>query len=306
MLESGSVEIQERVCPVCGSKQYTLIAPEKIDRNLISQLSYSSRKIPEFMHLKLVLCSVCGLIYTPEPTSLEELKRLYTDSSFETSNEELCAAKTYFKLIKPYLKKINKSDTVLDVGAGSGSFLYLFRNFGFCNLVGIEPSIQSINDAHPDVINHIRQGIFNASIVKDIKPSIILSCMTLEHMYDPKEFLTESHKIIASDGLLFLVAHNHRAVINRILGLKSPIIDLEHMQIFSKKSLKFLLKTTGYSNINIFSYFNTYPLRYWIKLLPLPLKLRASINNLIKSNFIGKIPLTFPLGNIVAIATPVK
>ncbi|MDR2437074.1 MAG: class I SAM-dependent methyltransferase [Endomicrobium sp.] len=297
---------QERPCPVCGSKKYSIFASEQIQSDQISEFSYSSRKIPEFMHLKLVSCDECGLIYAPLPTSKESLKQLYTESSFDSINEEIYAARTYLRIIKPFLKQFQQSDTVLEVGAGSGSLLSLLKKHGFSHVVGIEPSIEAIEQAEPDVINDIRQGIFNLDIVSDINPSLIISCMTLEHIYDPKEFLEAAHKIIKPDGLIVLVTHNQRALINRILGLKSPIIDLEHLQLFSPRSLTILLKNTGFTNICVKSYFNTYSLRYWLRLLPLPIKFRKSIDRIFSSNIIGRLHMSFPVGNILTVAKPIK
>jgi 2-polyprenyl-3-methyl-5-hydroxy-6-metoxy-1,4-benzoquinol methylase len=296
----------ERPCPGCNSTKYTLFAPEFIKKDEISEFSYSSRKIPEFMRLKLVRCDVCSLIYAPVPTSKELLDRLYTNSSFETGSEELYAANTYLRILKPYIKNLNKNDAVLDVGAGKGSLLALLKKNGFKNVVGIEPSKASIENADLEVINDIRQGIFTSDIVKDVRPSLITSCMTLEHLHDPRFFLEQAHKIILPEGLIALVTHNHQALINKMLGLKSPIIDLEHLQLFSPKSLTMLLTNTGFTDISISSFYNTYPLRYWIKLLPLPMNFRKAIFRTIKSNFIGKISLSFPIGNILSIAKPIK
>jgi SAM-dependent methyltransferase len=305
MVDVSSRE-QERACPACGSTKHALFASEQIQKDQISEFSYSSRKIPEFMHLKLVTCDECGLIYAPLPTSKESLQKLYAESSFDTLDEEIYAARTYLRIMKPLLKKLNCHDTVLEVGAGSGSLLSLLKKSGFVHVIGIEPSIESIEQAEPDVVNDIRRGIFNLDIVSDISPSLIISCMTLEHMHDPKEFLEVAHKIMSPDGLIALVVHNSRALLNRVLGLKSPIIDLEHLQLFSPRSLRMLLKNTGFADISVKSFFNTYPLRYWLRLLPFPIKLRKAIDGFVGSNFIGRLPLSFPVGNILVVAKPIK
>jgi len=76
--------------------------------------------------------------------------------------------------------------------------------------------------------------------------------------------------------------------VNRVLGKKSPIIDIEHMQLFSKKSIGLLFNKTNYQDIQIKDFYNHYPIKYWIRLSPIP--------NLIKNIFI-KLLHKFNLGN---------
>ena len=70
--------------------------------------------------------------------------------------------------------------------------------------------------------------------------------------------------------MLGLVNHNYDAFLNRILGARSPIIDVEHLQLFCPGSLWHLLCAAGYDVVASTSFPNTYPLRYWLRLLPLP------------------------------------
>jgi hypothetical protein len=70
-------------------------------------------------------------------------------------------------------------------------------------------------------------------------------------------------------GALFTVAHNHRSISARVLGKRSPIFDVEHLQLHSSRSLRFMLENAGFERVHIKSLRNDYPLAYWIKLLPL-------------------------------------
>ncbi len=66
------------------------------------------------------------------------------------------------------------------------------------------------------------------------------------------------------------MTHDYRAPINRLLGRRSPIIDIEHMQLFCPASLDRLLGEAGFADIAIRAIRNRYPLRYWLRLRPLP------------------------------------
>lgn len=37
-------------------------------------------------------------------------------------------------------------------------------------------------------------------------------------------------------SIAYLVCYDYRSFVNKILGMKSPIYDIEHLQLFSKKA----------------------------------------------------------------------
>ena len=59
--------------------------------------------------------------------------------------------------------------------------------------------------------------------------------MTMEHVRDPKDITLDAYDLLSNGGAVSFVVHDRRYLGYRILGKKSPIIDLEHLQIFSKK-----------------------------------------------------------------------
>jgi hypothetical protein len=60
--------------------------------------------------------------------------------------------------------------------------------------------------------------------------------------------------------MMALITHDYTALINRALGRRSPIIDIEHVQLFCPEALRFLVSATGYSVTDIRSIRNVYPL----------------------------------------------
>ena len=44
-----------------------------------------------------------------------------------------------------------------------------------------------------------------------------------------------------------IVCHDRRAPLNRALGARSPIMDIEHLQLFSQASARALLERTGFA-----------------------------------------------------------
>jgi hypothetical protein len=78
----------------------------------------------------------------------------------------------------------------------------------------------------------------------------------------------------------------------------SPIYDIEHTYLFSKKTAKLLFEKVGFENIQAGSYSNTYSLAYILHLLPLPRKLKVLVLSSIIGKLLAKCRVRLPLGNM--------
>ncbi|QNK01047.1 class I SAM-dependent methyltransferase [Dyella telluris] len=260
----------ERDCPVCHGRSHVPFADERIDLERVSTLTYASRKPPEFMCLRLVRCSTCDLVYAPTPPPEDFLHASYAGADFDSGPEALAAARTYATALGPHVRELAGRNAAVDVGAGSGPLLPWLQDQGFASVIGIEPSTAAIQAAPPAVRSLLREGMFSASMLQGEITSLVCSFMTLEHLHDPGEFVGTAHGLLESGGAIAVVVHNWRAPLNRMLGLRSPIIDVEHMQLFSPKSLRELLERAGFERVVLSPIRNAYPLRYWLRLTPLP------------------------------------
>jgi hypothetical protein len=83
--------------------------------------------------------------------------------------------------------------------------------------------------------------------------------------------------------------------------MKSPIFDIEHLQLFSPESARQLLMRAAFQNVEIKTVYNKYPLRYWARLFPLPMPAKLLLVRALKKTGIGAIPLEIPAGNLAAI-----
>ena len=113
------------------------------------------------------------------------------------------------------------------------------------------------------------------------------------------------HRVLGPGGTAFLVAHNVDAMSAKIMGYKSPIFDIEHLQLFNARSAGVLMRTAGFREVIIFPIRNAYPIAYWLRLFPLPeplkTKLLAALNGPLA--WAGKRLLRLPAGNLAIIAT---
>ncbi len=292
--------LEERACPVCHSREFAPFADQRIDPSQVSTLTYASRKPPEFMCLRLVRCSTCDLVYAPSPPTEGFLESAYAEADFDSDPEALAAARSYAAALTPYVGRLPGRGAAVDVGAGSGPLLPWLKACGFSPVIGIEPSRAAIKAAPPEVQVMLREGMFSAELLQGSSPSLICSFMTLEHLADPEIFVAAAHQLLEPGGALALVVHNWRSPLNRLLGLRSPIIDIEHLQLFSPHALRSLLERSGFESIELQPIRNTYPIRYWLRLTPLPPPLKRISLRLLEVLGLANRVISMNVGNMLA------
>ncbi len=291
----------ERACPVCHGRSYAHFADERIDPARVGALTYASRKTPEFMCLRLVRCNSCDLVYAPTPPAEEFLHAAYSDADFDSAPEALAAADTYAQSLRGHLPALAGRHGAVDVGAGSGPLLPFLQEQGFAPVIGIEPSRAAIDAAPPAVRPLLREGMFSAAMLEGEALSLITSFMTLEHLPDPGQFVGTAHGLLEPGGAIALVVHDWRAPLNRLLGLRSPIIDVEHLQLFSPRALRTLLEQAGFERIALKPIRNAYPLRYWLRLTPLPAGAKGALLRLLERLGLADRKLAMNVGNLLAV-----
>lgn len=291
-----------RACPVCNASAAaaTLFMEENLHEDKLSTFSFSSRKLPEYMCHHLVRCSRCDVAYADRPPSQGELAQAYHSADYDSSEEANDAAASYAAAIAPILARLPRRDSALEIGTGTGVFLEHLATQGFSRLVGVEPSAAAIASAAP----HRRAWIRNAMFVEgDHEPrsfDLICCFMTLEHVRDPLEIASAATRLLRPGGAFVTVTHDYHAFVNKVLGRRSPIIDIEHLQLFSRRSLEHLFTEAGFTGFGARPFVNRYSIRYWTRLAPLPGGLKASLTRALTRTGLAKFRLGVNVGNTVA------
>ena len=296
------MEIIERECPLCDStKTSKIISKANFDLKKFNKFSFASRKLPEYMHFRLFLCLECDLIYASPVLAPGILIKEYKEANFTSRKESYYASQTYGNFLPEIQEKLPDLVGVIDIGAGDGTFLEELISRGFSDVTGVEPCQASISSAKEEIRRIMKNNIFDPKDFRNTKFSLITCFQTLEHVYDPLQMCRNIFNMLKEGGAVLFACHNYRSLANKMLGLKSPIMDIEHLQLVSPRSLMVLLKKAGFTNIKIKTFLNKYPPYYWIQLLPLPLKFKLICISALKKAKIGDFPLQLPAGNIAAI-----
>jgi SAM-dependent methyltransferase len=289
------VSTRSRVCFICGDSGSVAFA-EKISSDLINEFTFASRKEPELMHYEFRRCDRCQLLFTSEIPARAELLKAYENAAFDAEVESAFAARSYVRALGRILE--SQTNSVLDVGCGDATFLAECRSLGVSTVRGIEPSPAASALANDEFQALIFNGGYE-DFVTDEKFDLVTLFQTVEHIDDPEAFMVRAKSLIRPGGYLAIACHDYRAPINRILKKSSPIFDIEHLQIFSQRSISRSLEKAGYIEVIARPYTNTYPVNYFVRLAPVPKSVKHS--RMMRKGRLGRIPLRVPLGNIMAI-----
>jgi SAM-dependent methyltransferase len=254
------------------------------------------------MHHRLVLCPTCRLVYaTPAPVP-DALRHAYATAAYDSAEAAEQASLAYAALVGPVVPDLPDAGGALDIGAGDGAFLRQLHALGFGDVVGVEPAAAPVASAAPDLRPFIRVGMFRAEDFEDGRFRLVTAFQTLEHVVDPLGLCRAAHRLLREGGALVVVGHDRTAVANRLLGRRSPIFDVEHLQLFCPRSLRGLLERAGFERVRLVPITNRYPLRYWTRLAPIPAAVKGPMLGALERSRLGSLPLALRAGNLAAIA----
>jgi len=297
---AAAMRLGERPCPVCGHEQGSVRHDARVDLDRLDEFAFASRKEPEHMHWRLLECPRCDTLYAnPAPTA-DVLHEAYAGADFDSGLEARYAARTYAGVVEELARSLPDRRGALDIGTGEGALLRELLRLGFTDVAGVEPSAAPIRAAEPDVAPLIREEMFDAARHAAGSLSLVTCCQTIEHVPAPLALCRGAAGLLRPGGALLLVCHDRRAPVNRLLGMRSPIIDVEHLQLLSPASVRALLERAGLVDVTVRPIRNRYPVAYWVRLLPLPAAAKGRFQEGLRAAGLARRPLTLPTGNLAA------
>ena len=164
---------------------------------------------------------------------------------------------------------------------------------------GVEPSDAPRRSARASIRPLIHEGLFSPEVFEGRRFDLITCLQTIEHVHEPLALCRDAWSLLEDGGALFIVCHNRRAASAKLLGRHSPIFDVEHLQLFSPRSLRQLLSESGFTNVSVRPVLNSYPIRYWARLAPIPTGMKAKTLEALDGRP-GSLRLMLPAGNVAA------
>ena len=285
-------------CPICESLANAVpVYPSNVDETSFSTEIFSARRLPDRRHYQWVRCNKCTLLRS-DPVLDVDLEKLYVESTFDYSTEVDGLKKTYFNLVKKALGGKNFKKSIFEVGGGNGFFLEAAKDGGFASVAGVEPSTEAINAARADIKPHMIASMMKAGVLADNSFEVGTMFHTLDHLTDPVSTLKDCADALQKGGVFVVAIHNERSWSARLMGERSPIIDVEHTHLYTRKSGEALFKKIGFIDVRSGAYNNHYSLAYILHLIPISRSFRKRVLESPIGTVLSKIKVVVPLGNM--------
>ena len=206
-------------------------------------MSYASRKEPEYMSLRMVVCPGCDLLYAPRVPAAEALAGAYAETGYDSGVEaRLRGGQLRRGAATASRPSCPTGARARDRYRATARFSRTFGRLDSRRCWASSRRVRRRIRRSPMCVRLIRVESFDAERLPESKFALIIANQTLEHVENPYGLLEAARRLLRPGGALMAVSHNYRHPLMRLLGARSPIIDIGHLQVFSPRSLEFALK----------------------------------------------------------------
>jgi SAM-dependent methyltransferase len=293
-------ELHTTRCAICGTlNAASELYPANFDFEAFSPEVFSARRLPDGIHYRIVRCDSCGLLRSDPVVGAETLARLYALSTFTYDDEVAHLKRTYGRYLSEAVAQLEgPRGRLLEIGCGNGFFLEEALDAGFAEVRGIEPSEEAVARASERARPHIVCDTMRPGLFEPGEFDMICIFQVFDHIPDPAELLDECLTILRPGGLILCLNHNSQSISARILGERSPIIDLEHTYLYSPATMRRIFTAHGFDVVSVSGVRNTYSLRYLLQLVPIPRGIKQRLLKALRKAPLGDLSLSVPLGNL--------
>jgi SAM-dependent methyltransferase len=227
-------------CPCCdGAEFYSYYSnPDCEPVTTAQQFAYGGSRYIS----RLVKCRSCAYGFSDDACAAHA--SFYCDDQTTVVSDVRAGKMKYFssviKMTAPILSQSVSGKRLLDIGAGNGAFISQLLNEGFTGLVdAVEMNPQSQQDLLPNV-----RRVY--STIDDIDETancydVITLFDFLEHVENPKAFLSGLAKISHADTVYVIGVPRMDSLLAKILGHRYWLYTPMHYSYFSRPSLQALL-----------------------------------------------------------------
>jgi SAM-dependent methyltransferase len=263
--------LKDMPCALCGAISGGKIKyNENFKREDFNDKVFSARRRPDRIHYRMLRCPKDGMVWSSPVLPAEHAARLYARSSFSYVDEIQHLTVTYLGVLQEVLDRIKPESAILEIGCGNGFVLEALYKKGFHQVRGIEPSQDAVQKSSPLIRDRIAVNMFDGGLFPEKTFDLIYFFQTLDHVYDPNALIAACFKLLKPGGYVVAFQHNVESFSARVLGELSPIIDVEHIYLFSPRTLKTIFEKQGFLVGRVYSPVNQISLRHLLWLMPIP------------------------------------
>jgi SAM-dependent methyltransferase len=209
------------------------------------------------------------MLYAPIYFSAEQLEKLY---SAMAANMSVVDQKALDRTAEEYHTVLSRFSPMrgryLEIGPDAGAFagICLSRG-GFDNALLFEPN-EAVHDQLRRAVSsapHELQEYFSPGKVADSSVDVAVMVHVLDHVLDPVALAAAVRRTLCPEGCLFLVTHDERSWLARLLRSRWPAYCLQHPHLFNRQTMVRTLKKAGFTDITTVASTNYFPVMFLIR-----------------------------------------
>jgi SAM-dependent methyltransferase len=299
------MEMRQTKCAICNSiGNYTIVYKSNFNPTDINRDVFSARRMPDLIHYQMVRCNNDSLVRSNPVYKDANIEALYRGSKFNYVEQINNITASYLSVLDKVLPFLSRDAKILEIGCGNGFILSALLSKGYNNVFGVEPSMDAVSKADRMIKGRIFPDILKEGVYENGSFQFIFLFQTLDHIEDPAHFLNICYNLLSPGGYILALNHDIESFSSRLLKDKSPIIDIEHTYLYSKRTIRKMFSKSGFESLKVFSPKSVLSIRYLMWLFPMPQKLKITLINLkgLFLKFLLKQTIRIPIGNLCIIA----
>ncbi len=242
----GAPAFLPRNCPVCGAAKG------------LGWLEKGS--------LRLARCGACSMVYASPAPAEFACGRYYEQAGTEyyllpAKLEGDYAAERFERELRLFRKHCRRG-RVLDVGCSSGAFLFQLKGRfpADYDILGTDVSGAPLDYAESRGVPVVR-GDFPAQDFGGRQFDAVTFWAVLEHLAEPRLFLERAWRALKPEGVCFVLVPNLGSLAMRLLGARYRYVYPQHLNYFSRGTLRRLVEERFEVVETRFTHFN--PVVVW-------------------------------------------
>jgi SAM-dependent methyltransferase len=243
--DKNAVRQVSRPCPVCGRA-----SAEVLFRQSFAALETGG----PVQGYDVVLCTTCGTAFADGIPTQSEFDRYYLELSkyeFEhrggkESEDDSHRLKILADLIQPLVP--DRDSRILEVGCANGRLLSYFKEAGYRQIMGVDPSPACAHSARTLYDVKVETGTVFSFPKPGRAYDFVVTLGVLEHIEDLRRAVKSIREAMIENGRIFVAVPNAS---NLIVEQDAPFQEFstEHINFFSPQSLQYAMEAGGFRTI---------------------------------------------------------
>lgn len=296
---------RRRNCPICGSIKIP-IKPSAIAKIPAEKMNWDEAK-SYFIGLRndqvffsYYRCKDCALLYCPWYFTEDQIAVLYSEMPDNSMGEDKSTvSKTQSAYAKWILQDGVVADAYLEVGPDIG---LVSKEIVALNAPKRASFIEPNLSVRSELLDNVKavESIEVVDYIESLEKTnftLIVGVHVYDHLLDPVKDLRSIHARAGVGAHLSIVVHDEKSNLRSLLKAKWPPFCLQHPQLYNPKTLKALLRKSGWSARKIEKSTNWYHLKYFIGMGFSVLGIADRV-----SRYLPDIEFPIRLGNLICLA----